>query len=249
MPALYGIIGYPLSHSFSPAYFKKKFAELAIDATYEAFPLPDIAEYRALAGNHPDLCGLNVTIPYKELIIPFLDSLDPIAAEVGAVNTVRFRHGYTTGYNTDVIGFEQSLIPELQPWHTQALILGTGGSSRAVAHVLRQLRIPFLLVSRTAQAGCITYSDLTPEIVARHRLIVNTTSLGMYPNIEGAPSIPYEAIGQQHLLYDLIYNPEESRFLALGRANEAVTKNGFEMLQLQAEASWQIWTGQMRPDR
>ena len=242
MPALYGIIGYPLSHSFSPAYFRKKFAEQATDAVYEAFPLADITDFPALVQSSPNLCGLNVTIPYKEAIIPYLDDIDYVAARIGAVNTILFRNGRKKGYNTDIIGFEQSLIPLLQPAHMHALILGTGGSSKAVAHVLRELGIALQFVSRTPHDGCIVYGDLTPEIIALHKLIINTTSLGMYPNIDAAPAIPYDAITPQHLLYDLTYNPEETRFLILGKTAGAAIKNGFEMLQLQAEAAWDIWT-------
>lgn len=242
MPALYGIIGYPLSHSFSPAYFRKKFAELHSDAAYEAFPLPDVSQFGALTDAHPGICGLNVTIPHKEAIIPYLDELDDVAAEIGAVNCIYFKNGKTKGYNTDVIGFEQSLIPLLQPQHTHALILGTGGSSKAVAYVLKQLGIAYRFVSRNKQEPYLTYEELSPEIIGQHKLIINTTALGMYPNIEGAPALPYDAIGAQHFFYDLTYNPEETKFLMLGKERGATIKNGFEMLQLQAEASWDIWT-------
>ncbi len=242
MPALYGLIGYPLTHSFSPAYFKKKFAEQRTDAQYEAFPLEHISEFGHLLHTHPELEGLNVTIPYKEAVIPYLDEMDSTAAEIGAVNCITIRKGVKKGYNTDVTGFEQSLIPLLHPRHKQALILGTGGSSKAVAYVLKQLGIPFLFVSREKTEGQLTYDSLTPEIVAQNKLIVNTTPLGLYPNIDGAPGIPYEGIGAQHLLYDLVYNPEETKFLAAGKERGAVIKNGFEMLQLQAEAAWNVWT-------
>ena len=242
MPAQYGIIGYPLSHSFSPAFFRKKFAELNTDAIYEAFPLPDVSQFAALIDAHPHILGLNVTIPHKETIVPYLDELDDVAADICAVNCIAFRNGKKKGYNTDVIGFEQSLIKLLAPQHTHALILGTGGSSKAVAYVLKQLGIGFRFVSRNKQQGLLTYEELTPDIIGQTKLIINTTALGMYPNTEGAPAIPYDAITTQHLLYDLIYNPEETTFLTLGKERGAVTKNGFEMLQIQAEASWDIWT-------
>lgn len=241
MPALYGIIGYPLAHSFSPAYFKKKFAEHHTDAIYEAFSLADINEFPALLSTHPDIAGLNVTIPHKEAVIEYLDELDSIAAEIGAVNCIVFKNGKRKGYNTDIIGFERSLIPLLQPQHTQALILGTGGSSKAVAYVLKQLGIGYRFVSRTKQGDCLTYEELAPEVIEQHKLIINTTSQGMYPNVDSAPALPYEAITPQHLLYDLIYNPEETVFLSKGVEQGAAVKNGFEMLQLQAEASWDIW--------
>jgi len=248
MPALYGLIGFPLTHSFSPAYFKKKFAEQNIDAVYEAFPLTGINEFPALLNTLPALRGLNVTLPYKEAVIPLLDDLDSSAREIGAVNCIAIRNGNTKGYNTDATGFEHSLNPLLEPQHTQALILGTGGSSKAVAYALLMLGIPYTLVSRSYKPGCIAYDDLTIEIIADHKLIINTTPLGLYPAIDAAPPIPYEGIGTQHLLYDLIYNPEETKFLTIGKALGASIKNGFEMLQLQAEAAWDIWTGAAAPE-
>ena len=241
MPALYGIIGYPLAHSFSPAYFKKKFAEHHIDAVYEAFSLADINEFPALLSAHPDIAGLNVTIPHKEAVIEYLDELDSVAAEIGAVNCIVFKNGKKKGYNTDIIGFERSLIPLLQPQHTHALILGTGGSSKAVAYVLKQLGITYQFVSRTRQGDCLTYEELTNEVIDQNKLIINTTSQGMYPNVDSAPALPYDSLTPQHLLYDLIYNPEETVFLSKGIEQGASFKNGFEMLQLQAEAAWDIW--------
>lgn len=241
MPTTYGIIGYPLSHSFSPAYFKKKFASLNIDSTYEAFPINAISELPDLLYTHPSLCGFNVTTPYKEAVMPYLDEIDPVAAEINAVNCVAIKNGKKKGYNTDALGFEQSLVPLLKHQHTHALILGTGGSSKAVAYALTQLGIFYKKVSRNKKSDCFTYDDLSLEVMAAYKLIINTTPLGMYPNIEAIPPIPYYSIGDQHLLYDLIYNPEETKFLAQGKALGATTKNGFEMLQLQAEASWDIW--------
>jgi len=242
MSTTYGIIGYPLTHSFSPAYFKKKFANLGIDAIYEPFPLPGINEFPGLLMAYPSLAGLNVTTPYKEAVMPFLQEIDPVATEIGAVNCIVIKNGSAKGYNTDAKGFEESLNPLLNHYHTHALVLGTGGSSKAVAYALTQLGIPFQKVSRYKRLGSFSYDELTPEIIAMYKLIINTTPLGMYPHIDAAPAIPYEGIGEHHLLYDLIYNPEETRFLAQGKAQGAVTKNGFEMLQLQAEASWVIWS-------
>ena len=241
MHPLYGLIGYPLTHSFSPAYFARKFAAEHIDAAYQAFPLTQIGELPQLLATHTNLRGLNVTIPYKQAVMPLLHGVDAGAAAVGAVNCIDIRDGKMTGYNTDVIGFRQSLIPLLQHGHTHALVLGTGGASRAVVYVLQQLGIPYLLVSRRQGSGNITYADVTADVIATHTLIVNTTPLGMYPHTAALPPLPYAAIGSGHLLYDLIYNPDITSFLAAGAAQGAATKNGFEMLELQAEASWDIW--------
>lgn len=243
MPAQYGLIGYPLTHSFSPAYFKKKFAEKHIYALYEAYPLADISEFPDLLAANPKIAGLNVTIPYKEAIIPYLDELDPVAEAIGAVNCIAIKNGHKKGYNTDATGFEQSLIPLLEAQHTVALILGNGGSSKAVAYALQQLGINYQLISRSRKKDGHTYADLSPTVIARHKLIINTTPLGMYPNTDAAPPIPYDSITKHHLLFDLIYNPEETKFLALGRSRGATVKNGFEMLKLQADASWDIWSG------
>jgi shikimate dehydrogenase len=238
----YGIIGFPLTHSFSPAYFKKKFAERHIDAVYEAYPLNDISEFPALFSAHPAIEGLNVTIPYKEAVMPFLDEIDAVAAAIGAVNCVSIRNGVKKGHNTDAAGFELSLVPLLESQHTNALVLGTGGAAKAVLYTLKQLGISYKQVSRQRKEGLLSYEDLTADIVERHKLIINTTPLGMYPDIDNAPAIPYDSIGQGHLLYDLVYNPAETKFLSLGKERGAVTKNGYEMLVLQAEASWKIWT-------
>jgi shikimate dehydrogenase len=242
MQPLYGLIGATLAHSFSPAYFKKKFAEHNIDASYEPFPIPVISDLPALFAGNPNLAGLNVTIPYKESVIPYLDELDAAAADIGAVNCIVVKNGRKKGYNTDAAAFEQSLNTLLTPHHTHALILGTGGSSRTVAYVLGQLGIPFQKVSRNKADDLITYEELTPELIAQHKLIVNTTPVGMYPDIDSAPPIPYHAIGDSHLLFDLIYNPEETKFLSLGKEWGATIKNGFEMLVLQADASWDLWS-------
>ena len=240
----YGIIGHPLTHSFSPAYFKKKFAEQHIDAVYEAFPIATINEFSALLATHPALQGLSVTIPYKETIIPHLHEVDPTAAEIGAVNCITIKNGIIKGYNTDVIGFEQSLIPLLHPQHTQALILGSGGAAKAVAWVLKKLSIAYNEISRSKQPGNLTYHELTGAVIAQYNLIINTTPLGMYPAVDAVPPIPFSSIGPRHLLYDLVYNPGETKFLSLGKAQGAAIKNGYEMLHLQAEAAWDIWNKQ-----
>ncbi len=242
MPALYGIIGYPLSHSFSPAYFKKKFSALGIDALFESFPIASADEFPALLAAHPGLLGLSVTIPYKELIIRYLDDVDNRAQEAGAVNCIKIKDGLKKGYNTDIAGFEQSLVPLLSQQHDRALVLGTGGASKAVAYVLGQLGIPFKVVSRSKRDNCLTYDEVTGEIISAYKLIINTTPAGMYPNINDAPALPYSALGAQHLLYDLIYNPVETKFLRLGKEHGCQVKNGYEMLHLQADASWEIWT-------
>ncbi len=241
MPAQYGLIGYPLQHSFSPAYFKMKFAANNIDATYELFPIEAISEFVELLYSSPELSGLNVTTPYKESVIRYLDQMDPVAVAIDAVNCIFIRNGKTKGYNTDAMGFEKSLNPLLKSQHTNALILGTGGSSKAVAYALTQLGIRFHKVSRVKTEGVLNYEELTPEVIAHHKLIINTTPVGMYPHIDEMPPLPFDHITEQHLLFDLIYNPEETKFLAMGREKGAVVKNGFEMLQLQAEASWEIW--------
>ncbi|MBS1585330.1 MAG: shikimate dehydrogenase [Bacteroidetes bacterium] len=240
MPAEYGLIGYPLGHSFSPEYFAKKFADLHIDARYELYPLASISELESLLHSQP-LKGLNVTIPYKKQVIPYLDKLDEVAERVGAVNTISFRDGIKTGYNTDVIGFAQSLVPLLKQQHREALVLGTGGASKAVAYVLENLGISYTKVSRSKTESVLQYEELDEGTIAANKLIINCTPLGKYPNAEQAPKIPYDGIGESHLLYDLIYNPSETKFLQLGKERGAVIKNGLEMLQLQADAAWEIW--------
>lgn len=240
MPARYGLIGYPLSHSFSPKWFAEKFAAGGIDATYQAYPLEHVEDILDLLANYP-LKGLNVTIPYKESVIDFLDSLSDDAKAIGAVNCIDIRNGKRIGHNTDVIGFEQSLTPLLQPHHTKALILGTGGAAKAVNYVLDKLEIERTSVSRNKTENTLTYQDLTEEIISTHTLIINTTPLGMSPNEDDSPPIPYNFISEEHLLYDLIYNPAETKFLAQGKQQGAQIKNGHEMLVLQAEASWEIW--------
>lgn len=241
MSSVYGLIGYPLNHSFSPGYFAEKFRKEGIDAAYKLFPLSDIRQFTNLLSDHPELCGLNVTIPYKQSVIPYLDSLNKDAEEIGAVNCISIINGQTVGHNTDIIGFEQSLIPLLQPQHNTALVLGKGGASLAVMYVLRKLGITAHYVSRSTHANGFSYEELTPDIVSQHKLIINTTPLGMHPHTDACAPIPYHAIGSKHLLYDLIYNPAETSFLRNGKQQGASIKNGLEMLELQAEASWHIW--------
>lgn len=238
----FGLIGKNISYSFSPGYFREKFGKLGLkDCSYEIFDLSAISEFPALLHRLSDLEGLNVTIPYKEAVIAYLDHLDEQALEIGAVNTIRIRDGRTEGYNTDVIGFRESLRPLLTTADRAALILGTGGASKAVAHGLGQLHIPFRFVSRKPESGHLAYSDLGPEVLQEYQILVNCTPLGTYPEVEKAPPLPYEALGPTHLLYDLIYNPSLTSFLKRGRQKGARTKNGLEMLHLQAEASWDIW--------
>ena len=241
----YGLIGYPLSHSFSKGYFAEKFAkENIVDCKYDVFPLEKIEDFVELCNDKKNLIGLNVTIPYKEKIIPFLDELDETAANIGAVNTIKFSNGKKIGYNSDAYGFEMSLKPLLKQHHTKALILGTGGASKAVEYVLKKLGIAFQYVSRTKNDKAISYEELNESIIQHSKLIINTTPIGMYPNIDTAPDIPYNVITDKHLLYDLIYNPEETLFLKKGKEKGAQTKNGLEMLYLQAERSWEIWNSQ-----
>lgn len=239
MTSLYGLIGYPLSHSFSPAYFKNKFATERIDAVYRAYPIPAIEDLPELISTNPSIKGLNVTIPYKEQVLHYLDEIDVAAETIGAVNCIKITGGRLIGYNTDYIGFADSLRPLLRKQHTHALVLGAGGAAKAVTYALHQLGIDCIIVSR--RSGDITYDNLNDDIIQSHKLIINTTPLGMYPDANQCPTLPYNAIGQAHLLYDLIYNPEETLFLKHGSGAGAIIKNGYEMLMLQAEASWQIW--------
>jgi len=238
----YGLIGYPLTHSFSPAYFTAKFQKEGIDAVYETFALPSITDFPSLINAYPDLRGLNVTIPYKQTIIPYLDRLSDTAKEIGAVNCIAIKDGRLTGYNTDATGFEKSLVPLLTPAHKRALVLGTGGSSLAVKYVLNELGIPFLSVSRQQKEDTVLYKALNESIIKDHLLVINTTPLGMFPDTAAFPDIPYRALTEAHLLYELVYNPGETKFLSLGKEHGATIKNGLEMLQLQADASWEIWS-------
>lgn len=241
----FGLIGFPLSHSFSKGYFANKFLTENILAKYDNYPIESIELLTNLWNNNPSLKGLNVTIPYKKLVIPFLHHPSSVVQSIQACNCIKLHEGAFYGYNTDVIGFEQSLLPYLQPQHQKALIFGTGGAAAAVEWVLTKLGITYQFVSRTTSEGCITYESLSPEIIAEHTLIIQTSPLGMFPNVDEAPIIPYDAITSKHHLYDLVYNPAETKFLALGAAQGATTQNGLEMLHLQADASWEIWNSEM----
>lgn len=261
----FGLIGYPLSHSFSRGYFTKKFAELGLSDSHEYlnFVMEDIAGFCDLRVQYPDLLGVNVTIPHKQGVIPLLDKLDPAAARIGAVNCIRFdQEGMSTGFNTDYLAFKEDFLDHLRQhnWteqafglptdddlldsfleETSALILGTGGASLAVREALRSLGIKTTYVSRTPGENRFTYEALTPEIIADHLLIVNTTPLGMAPKVETFPQIPYEGLGKAHFCYDLVYNPAETAFLRKAREQGAGTGNGMGMLARQAEAGWEIW--------
>lgn len=243
----YGLVGYPLSHSFSISYFNQKFTDEGINATYENFEIPTIESLPEVIDTNPNLCGLNVTIPYKQKIIPFLDSLSPEAMAIGAVNVVRVTHeGNKTilkGFNSDVIGFTQSIEPMLEKVHKKALILGTGGASKAVDYGLKALGLETVFVSRYQRPGTIQYGDITPEVIKEYNVIVNCTPCGMYPHVDECPELPYEAMDSRTILYDLIYNPDETLFMKKGAAYGASTKNGLEMLLLQAFASWEFWNG------
>mgnify|MGYP006295866381 CR=1 FL=1 len=245
---LFGLIGYPLQHSFSPEWFRDKFEKENIDAEYQLFPIRSISEFPPLMEKHPRLEGVNVTIPYKQDIIPFLDDIRDEALSVKAVNTVAIEnrvHGSkkSIGYNTDVYGFEQSVKPLIKPHHRKALILGTGGSSKTVAYVLNRLGLEVLFVSRRTPEDehTIGYNELSRQMIQEYKVIINTTPLGMYPKVASKPEIPYEGIDKDHLLYDLVYNPSTTTFLEEGRKRSAALKNGYQMLCLQAERSWQIW--------
>lgn len=254
----YGLIGYPLSHSFSKKYFTEKFLKEGLENhEYELYPLPNLSDLPELINGIPDLCGLNVTVPHKIGVMFYLDKVDPAAKEIDAVNCIKivnrqpveaFFSGELSsmqmsleGYNTDAYAFEESLKPLLKKHHQKALILGTGGASRAVAYVLKKLGISFKKVSRRAAAKQLTYKKLDAEIMSEYTLIINTSPLGTAPNISECPDIPYEYLSSKHLLYDLVYNPLETEFLKRGKERGAAIKNGLEMLHLQAEKSWDIW--------
>ena len=245
----FGIIGYPLAQSASPAFFNGKFADEGIDARYIPFEIESIEELPRILEENPELCGFNVTIPYKIDVMSYLESISDEAREIDAVNVVKVTHDADgklrlTGHNSDVIGFTRSLKPLVEGKHSKALILGTGGVSKAVACSLRRLGIEFLYVSRKAGTGAIAYSDITKEIMESHTLIVNCTPLGMTGHgIDLCPDIPYPMLSDRHLLYDVVYNPEETLFLRKGAEQGAATKSGYEMWYLQALASWEIWNG------
>ena len=254
----YGLIGYPLTHSFSKKYFTEKFLREGLDSyQYELYPLPNLSDLPELINSIPDLCGLNVTVPHKIGVMFYLDKVDPAAKEIDAVNCIKivnhqpveaFFSGELSsmqvrleGYNTDAYAFEESLKPLLKKHHHKALILGTGGASRAVAYVLKKLGISYKKVSRRAIGKQLSYKKLSADILHDYLLIINTSPVGTAPNIEECPDIPYEFLTSKHLLYDLVYNPAETEFLKRGKSRGASIKNGLEMLHLQAEKSWEIW--------
>ncbi len=244
----YGLIGFPLGHSFSISYFNEKFENENIDAKYENFEIPKIEALPEVLDSNPDLKGLNVTIPYKEKVISYLDSISPEARAIGAVNVIRVtRKGekiILKGFNSDVIGFTKSIEPMLEKFHKKALILGTGGASKAINYGLKSLGLETLFVSRSTKGkDCILYQDITPEMMQEYNVIVNCTPLGMYPHTDECPQLPYEAMNMKTILYDLIYNPDETLFMKRGAEHGATTKNGLEMLLLQAFASWEFWNG------
>lgn len=238
----FGLIGRELGHSFSAKFFNGKFASEGIDADYKLFELESIEELKNLLATTP-LNGFNVTIPYKESIIPYLSELSTTAREVGAVNCVEVRDGKLIGHNTDAAGIEASLHWLDLADGTKALVLGSGGASKATQYVLRKLGIEFKVVSRDASRGDITYSELTPEVIAEHKLIINATPVGMSPNVEAAPQLDYEHIGSEHRVFDLVYNPAQTEFLRRAKEQGARTMGGILMLQTQAIASWHIWQG------
>lgn len=247
MKRKFGLIGFPLSHSFSRKFFTGKFSDEGIDAVYLNFELESIMELNHLISAHPDLEGFNVTIPYKEQIVSYLEQIDEAAAQIKAVNTVKIRRSSGRqvslhGYNTDIHGFQESIKPLLQKYHHKALVLGTGGASKAVLKALENLEIDAILVSRNPEEkGEISYNDLDEDVMDSYKIIINTTPIGTYPNIEGCPAIPFEWVTSRHLLYDLVYNPEVTEFLRQGSEQGATIKNGLEMLHLQALAAWEIW--------
>ena len=248
MKRTFGLIGYPLAHSFSRNYFTNKFREAGLDKiySYQNFELKSLEEFPSVLAQNNLLTGLNVTIPYKEKIIPYLDKIDSVAAEIGAVNTIciaRDEEGqtFTTGYNTDAFGFNEVLRLLLQPNHDGALVLGTGGASKAVIYILEKLKIPFKIVSRVAKPGYLEYSSLNRSYLAEYPVIINTTPLGTFPDIQSCPPIPYEFLDEQNLLFDLVYNPEETLFMKKGMEAGAQVSNGYRMLIYQAEESWKLW--------
>ena len=239
---VYGLIGYPLSHSFSKKYFTEKFEkEGLIDCQFQNFPITTAAEIKNITQLHPGLSGLSVTIPHKNSIITFLDEIETVVNTIKACNCIKFKNGKLIGYNTDVTGFERSLRKVLKPEYSTALILGTGGASRAVSYVLKQLGITYKSVSRKQSSQHLSYEQVTPEIIVKTNIIINATPLGMYPNIVQAPDIPYHALNSEHLLFDLVYNPEKTLFLKKGEDKGASIKNGLEMLMILAEENWKIW--------
>lgn len=240
----YGIIGYPLTHSFSRQYFNNKIEKDGIEAAvYENYPLLTIDEFPRLLKANPELKGLSVTIPYKESVLQFVNILSDEVKKIGAANCIRIKENHLTAFNTDIIGFEKSFVKLLQPIHKKALVLGTGGSSKAVQYVLRKLHIDYLVVSRNAnnENGIIQYKEITAPVMDEYKIIINCTPVGMSPNEHTCPDIPYELLTANHYLFDLVYKPQKTLFLQKGENKNSVTCNGFEMLVLQAEENWRIW--------
>ena len=238
----FGLVGRDISYSFSRGYFSEKFSILKLSQySYENFDLQEIDEFKEVIDTNEDIRGLNVTIPYKEAIIPYLDELDSQAEKIGAVNTIKFTPKGLKGFNTDAYGFRNSIEPYLQRHHKKALILGTGGASKAIAFVLDELGIDFSFVSRNPSKHQLSYTDLTEDILQENKIIINCTPLGTHPDIEKKPAIPYQHIGSEHLLFDLIYNPDKTAFLKEGELRNATICNGLSMLEFQAEKAWEIW--------
>ncbi|WP_316816564.1 shikimate dehydrogenase [Pedobacter nyackensis] len=242
----FGLIGYPLSHSFSKKFFAEKFKEERIaNCEYELYPIENIELFAKLLADEQELKGLNVTIPYKVQVLPFLDELDEAAAEIGAVNCIAIERknetSYIKGYNTDAYGFEESLKPLLEPHHRKALVFGDGGAAKAVKYVLNKLGISFLVVTRRPSEDSILYDAVDEAMLQGYTILINTTPLGMSPNIESLPDIPYQFLDNRHIGYDLVYNPEETSFLKQVKDKGGKIKNGLEMLHLQAIRSWEIW--------
>lgn len=238
---LYGLIGYPLGHSFSRKYFTERFQSEGIDAEYHNFEIPEATMLIDVIKNNPNLRGLNCTLPHKQAILPLMDELSPEAKRIGAVNVIKIRDGKLKGYNSDIIGFKDSISPLLRSYHQKALILGTGGASKAVCAALEDLGLSWTYVSRKKSNNVLTYDEITPEVMQNYKVIVNCSPVGMFPKVDQAPDLPYHLIDSQHLLYDLVYNPVVTRFMQLGEERGATVKSGLEMLRLQAEASWMFW--------
>lgn len=243
----YGLIGYPLGHSFSVNYFNQKFADEGIDAKYINFEITDVDQIIEVVSANPELKGLNVTIPYKERVIEFLDQLSPEARAIGAVNVIRVTHDggkiHMKGFNSDVIGFTQSIEPMLESYHKKALVLGTGGASKAICYGLKSLGVEPVCVSRYERPETICYKDITADVIQEYNVIVNCTPVGMFPRSNDCPQLPYEALDDKNILYDLVYNPDTTLFMKKGAERGAQVKNGLEMLLLQAFASWEMWNG------
>lgn len=244
---LFGLVGKSLLHSFSKEYFTKKFENENINnCSYNLFELENIEQIKSLIENNKNILGLNITIPYKEQIIQFLDEIDNTAKTINSVNTIKIENKNLHGFNTDYIGFEKSFSKKLKHIHTKAIIFGTGGSSKSVSYVLKKLNIDFIFVSREKNNNCLTYSELNKDIISEHKILINTTPVGMFPKINETLNISIESISSNHYFFDLIYNPNISSFLKLGLEKNAIISNGLEMLEIQAEESWKIWNNKLK---